>query len=142
MRIRTCSLHLALAIVLASCGDASGPNDAGTRPDRPRPPPRMPDPAALPVIAPCPDGWREVAGPEGVTECDPFPEGGRRTDCAFDEAHFVGTPTCARVGSACPADGWPENLPAGRPIVYVSVLAEPGGDGSSRESAHRAIMAA
>jgi hypothetical protein len=86
-----------------------------------------PAPAMLPRLTPCPTGWREVDLPP--LACEPWPEGGRHA-CPADSAHFVGEQTCARVGEACPADGWPAALPAGRTVFYVQVGAAPGGDGS------------
>ncbi len=97
--------------------------------------PLPPAPPAAPGLASCPMGWREVADETGLVTCDPWPETGRRDDCAFDEAHFPGTPGCARVGTACPSDGWPEGLPSDRPIVFVDDDAAPGGDGTSRDGA-------
>jgi hypothetical protein len=96
-------------------------------------------PPAPPVLTPCPTGWREVTNASGLVTCDPWPATGYRTDCAWDEAHFAGTPGCARVGTACPADGWPADLPADRTIVYVDDDAAPGGDGSSHTSAFNRI---
>jgi len=59
--------------------------------------------------------------------CDPWPETGRAV-CPAGEAHFPGTPGCALVGPACPADGFPADLPA-CPALYVSEGAT-GGTGS------------
>ncbi|MBL8952594.1 MAG: hypothetical protein JNK82_17575 [Myxococcaceae bacterium] len=86
-------------------------------------PPAAPASPALPVLTPCPAGWREVDA--GVIVCEPWPEGGRAT-CTGDNAHFPGEPGCSRVGEACAADGWPTQLPAGRPIVYVRAGAAAG----------------
>jgi hypothetical protein len=98
-----------------------------------------PAPPLAPVLTPCAAGWREATDPAGVVTCDPWPATGYRTDCAWDEAHFAGTPGCARVGTACPADGWPAELPTDRTIVYVDDDAAPGGDGTSRASAFGVI---
>ncbi|MBW2262786.1 MAG: hypothetical protein JRG91_12495, partial [Deltaproteobacteria bacterium] len=58
------------------------------------------EPAALPVLTPCPDGWREVVDEgTGVVVCDPWPEAGAG-DCADDESHLPGEPGCTRVGPA------------------------------------------
>lgn len=99
-------------------------------------------PPALPVLTPCPTGWREVSGEAGVTLCDPWPETGRVPDCAADEAHFPGEPGCVRVGTACPADGWPADLPVGPRILYVDDDAAPGGDGLTRATALDTLTAA
>jgi hypothetical protein len=87
-----------------------------------------PWPATTPVqMTPCPEGWRTVEdGP--LTYCDPWPSTGPDT-CGRFEAHFPGTPGCQRIGSDCAPSGWPENLPPGRPVVYVRPGAGPG-DGS------------
>ena len=104
--VRRSALLLALSLALAACGtprpapDAArdGATDAYTGPTPPTPP-------APPVLTPCPPSWRTVTSANGIETCDPYPESGYRTDCAFDEAHWPGTPGCTRVGTACPADG-------------------------------------
>jgi hypothetical protein len=101
-----------------------------------------PAPPLPPVLTPCPAGWREVADASGLITCDPWPATGYRTDCAWDEAHFAGTPGCARIGTECPADGWPADLPTDRVVVYVDDDAAAGGDGASRASAFASIGAA
>lgn len=83
---------------------------------------------AAPTLTPCPAGWRAIGADPVV--CDPWPEGGWRSECAFDEVHFPGTPGCARVGTACAADGWPSDLPGAAAILYVDVAAAAGGDGT------------
>jgi len=83
---------------------------------------------APPVLTPCPDGWREVTSEGAPTTCDPFPESGP-ADCPTTEAHFVGTPGCAPVGSVCPASGFAVDLPPGATVVYVDA-ASAAGDGS------------
>ena len=88
------------------------------------------EPAALPVLTPCPEGWREVTDDgTGVVVCDPWPETGPG-DCADDEAHLPGEPGCERVGPACPSGDYAEDLPTDRTIVYVLAGASSGGDGS------------
>lgn len=125
-------MSIATALACVACDGASTPvdggadgatggTDAGLS---------IAEPAA-PSFLPCAPGWREVVA-DGVTTCDPYPEGGARTDCADDEAHFPGEPGCARVGTACPADGWPAKLPATGTILYVRAGAT--GDGSSRDA--------
>jgi hypothetical protein len=107
----------------ASCGDADPPEvaaDAGAD-DASATTPPVP---ALPMLAPCPAGWREVPG-EPAT-CDPWPATGP-TDCpADDEAHFPGEPACARIGTDCPPDGVPANLPADQPVLHVRAGATDG----------------
>ncbi|MBW2263709.1 MAG: right-handed parallel beta-helix repeat-containing protein [Deltaproteobacteria bacterium] len=89
-----------------------------------------PAPPALPVLTPCPDGWREVEDTEtGVVACDPWPETGHE-DCGPGEAHFPGEPGCATVGDPCPSGIWPEGLPTDRHVVYVDASASSGGDGT------------
>jgi hypothetical protein len=132
-------LACALLPVIAACGDRpAGPTpdvdagtDAGSLVAAPLPP----------VLTPCPAGWREVTDASGSVTCDPWPATGYRTDCAWDEAHFAGTPGCARVGTDCPADDWPAELPTDRVIVYVDDSATPGGDGSTRATALTSIAA-
>ena len=124
------------ALLLGACGAdipvtaADAGVDSGIAP---------PAPPAPPVLTPCPAGWREVTDAHGLVTCDPWPESGYRTDCAFDEAHFAGPPGCARIGTECAADGWPSDLPTDRVIVYVDDGAAPGGDGASRGTAFQRI---
>lgn len=88
-------------------------------------------PVNPPVLTPCPSGWLEVSPetPDGVTTCDPWPGSGT-LDCADDEAHFVGEPTCTRIGSLCPSGEWAEDLPPDDIIIYTRAGDPPGGDGS------------
>jgi len=85
---------------------------------------------ALPDFGECPVGWRQVphATIPDLVVCDPWPEGGP-ADCAPHEAHFPGEPGCIRVGTVCPADGWPADLPPAD-VVYVRADAPAGGDGT------------
>lgn len=110
--------------------DAAPPDAGGFVPDPPAPPaPAMPAAeVALPDLGPCAPGWRAVGA--DPTICDPWPEGGRREDCAAGEAHLPGGAGCERIGSACPVGDWPEDLPAEGPL-RVRPGAEPGGDGSA-----------
>ena len=76
---------------------------------------------AAPVMTPCPDGWVEIDGAcapwlEDAPACSPF------------EAAFPGQP-CQRIGSICPDDGWPADLPS-EDVIYVRAAAPSGGDGS------------
>jgi hypothetical protein len=135
-------LTILLAVLFATaCGAGEGPSDGGPRADRPRPPLISPDAPAPPVIAPCPEGWREVEGPEALTVCEPWPDGGRET-CPDGQAHFPGAPGCAQVGAVCPADGWPADLPTDRPIRYVALGAPAGGDGMTQAMPFATIGAA
>lgn len=104
----------------ASASDA-GSLDAG-------PPPFEVAQPMLPVLTPCPPGWREVEDPDGPTICEPWPVSGA-ADCTGAEAHFPGEPGCAPIGRPCPADGFPADLPTDRPVVYVLAGAT-GGDGT------------
>ncbi len=124
-----------LSIVFAGCSaDFASRIDDGTRavqgniPASPLPP-ALP---ALPVLTPCPAGWRELPPPAvgGAVTCDPWPDGGVHA-CAQDEAHFPGTPGCSRIGSDCPAGEWPEGLPTPVPVRYVRAGGLAGGDGST-----------
>lgn len=124
MKLR--SLFGLLAVVaLAGCDDGGGTADAGTDADLPEPGlvdiPWLSD--GEPPIAPspehaCPEGFRREETDQGLVSCLPWPAEGP-ADCAGAEAHFPGEPGCARVGTACPAGDWPEDLPSDRPIVYV-----------------------
>ncbi len=128
---------MAALVVLACCGggsgampDAGGTTDAGADGAIAFALPEPPEPPALPVLTPCPGGWREIAGDDGnPATCDPWPEGGQAA-CAADEAHFPGEPGCTRIGTACPVGEWPEGLPEGVTIYYVRP-GDPGtGDGT------------
>lgn len=89
-----------------------------------------PEPAAPPMFEPCPPGWRAVpaATPGDPTTCDPYPDGGEPA-CGPDEMHVPGDAICSPVGSDCPADGWPADLPAAD-VIFVAPDAAGGGDGS------------
>lgn len=128
---------LLVAAVLAACdGTPAGPPDAGEPgPDagtsfEPAPPEAV-QPPAPPRLAPCPAGWREIAPvvTGGAAACDPWPAGGVQT-CPPDSAHFPGEPGCSRLGSACPAGDWAENLPANQPVVFARAGAPAGGNGT------------
>lgn len=97
----------------AEADAADGAVDGG--PAAPTPPAE----AAMPTLGPCPEGWRTLTDADEITYCDPYPEAGREL-CTGGEAHFVGTPGCARVGSTCPADGLPADVPAGSTVHWVS----------------------
>jgi len=92
-------------------------------------PPATPAEAAFPTLTPCPDGWREIVSADDPTACEPWPEGGA-ADCGPGEAHFPGTPGCAAVGPACPADGVPD-ITGLSAVLHVAADASPGGDGSA-----------
>ena len=133
MRIGGSRLAATLVLILAACDSnaASMPVLVDTSDGGEQAQALVPDPPALPsppVLTPCPEGWREVMNAAGIVECDPWPESGH-ADCADDEAHFVGEPSCTRIGPPCPEDGFPEGLPSDRTIVYVREGAT-AGDGS------------
>jgi len=128
---------LAAALVAMACGDGDVFEDGGgvdtavadTGADvTARATPEPPAPPERPVLTPCPPGWREHTTTDGTPSCDPWPETGH-AECAIDEAHFPGTPGCARLGPECPSSGFPEDLPPDRPITYVRAGASDG-DGS------------
>ncbi len=91
---------------------------------------------ALPSLAPCPDGWREVAI-EGtaLSACEPWPEGGP-ADCGDGEAHLPGAAGCAPVGPPCPSGEFAEDLPTDRDVIYVAGTPGAGGDGSRTSPFH------
>lgn len=92
-----------------------------------------PDPPLSPVLTPCPEGWVSVdPGGGAPVVCDALPSPPAEP-CGPGEAHFAGEAGCAATrpsGSSCPADGWPVDLPADRPALYVRADAPAGGDGS------------
>ncbi len=123
--IRTFAL-VVLSFV-AACGDDGGSGDA--LPDASGDggmlavaPPEAP---ALPSLA-CPPGWLETPLGE-VSYCEPFPMGAR--GCEIGQAQMPGDEGCVPVGTSCPADGWPADLPTSD-VLYVDVAAAAGGDGS------------
>lgn len=131
------------AALLVGCGgdphggspDAGpdGSGEDGGEPVEPAPPeaPAPPASPAAPRMTPCPEGWRAVEDPDApeLVTCNPWPEGGRQ-DCAADEAHFPGSAACERIGTACPAGDYAEDIPVGAVVVHVRAGAVPGGDGS------------
>lgn len=139
MRTRQALLAIVAALAAAcDAGTAAAPdaaNDAAA--DAPAP---FPTPPSLPVLTPCPPGWNEVTDGNPIV-CEPWAAGDPLT-CAFDEARFPGSAGCERIGTACPPDGWPADLPPDRPVVFVDDDAPSGGDGSSRLRALRSISAA
>jgi len=80
------------------------------------------------MLAPCPDGWREVTVGD-ITECDAYPEDGPHA-CAAGEAHFPGEASCRMIGDPCPAGDYATTLPGAGTLVYVNSTAAAGGDGS------------
>lgn len=140
---RACRLGAALALTctIVACDAPPGSTaDAGEpEPDAGATAPAAPTPPSWE----CPGGWRAIADAQsGTAACDPWPAAGRREDCPPGEAHFPGSPSCEPVGTACPADGWPAELPPDREILYVDDDAPPGGDGRSRATALRSIASA
>ena len=134
----------ALCVWLFACATACGGSDDGEPADAGIPydagsdapdasvapftivPPLAP---ANPVFLPCPDGWTErlpwrAAAP--VT-CEPWPAD-RIGECTGAFERFPASPGCSRIGSACPADGWPADLPADG-VIYVQPGAS-AGDGT------------
>ncbi len=138
------SLVVGLGLWIAGCGDDGGHGaaDAGGDGGLPLPDaslpfalaaptaptaPTLPAEPALPVLGPCPTGWNEESV-AGVAACTPPASDG--VDCAPYEARFVDAAGCRRVGTACPADGFPE-LPAEVTSVrYVRAGAPAGGIGT------------
>jgi len=127
-RLLVVQLAAALAVLLFACGgddstvgEDSGVTDSAT-PDASLP---MPEAPALPVLTPCPEGWRTVDGVTSVTVCDPFPID-MPDVCPDGEARLAGV-GCGRVAPECPAGEFAAGLPAG--AIYVRPGAS-GGDGS------------
>lgn len=84
--------------------------------------PAAPAPAAAVDPGPCPPGWLETA--DDPPECLPWPAG-TSAACPGASALLPGNTECAPVGRACPADGWPEGLPA-EGVLYVHPDGTPG----------------
>ena len=135
------AVTVALTLVLVGCGDDapppmdSGTGDADVGVDAPIDTGNIVvdiDAPALPVLTPCPAGWREITPDPGAPAyCEPYPETGL-ADCAADEAHFPGTSGCVLIGDPCPLDGWPTDLPSVG-VLHVRADAAPGGDGTRTE---------
>ncbi len=137
-------LVLGTALVLGSglgctesgwVGDGGDGGDAGQRDADPEDAgfhAEAPIPAERPRTTPCPESWREVVDPDDpeLAACDPWPEGGP-LDCAEDEAHFPGGPRCERIGTACPAGDWAQDIPQEESVLYVLLGAGPGGVGTA-----------
>lgn len=96
------------------------------------------EPSPLPERA-CPPGWARRTE-DGLEVCDPFPDGGPR-ECGPYEARYPGAPGCARIGAPCPEGIFPEGLPQGASVIYVSLAASPGGDGTRPETAYDSLDA-
>jgi hypothetical protein len=103
-------------------GDADAADSATFMPT----PPAPPEPPALPSFGECPRGWTAV-DVSGAQSCEPWPEGWE--GCPDDQVRFPGDASCAALGSACPADGWPSALPATGTVHHVRE-GETGGDGT------------
>src|SRR5262245_48240963 len=110
-----------MALVVAGATACGGGSDGGADAAVDAPvvstptPPAPPEAPAPATLTPCPMGWREIApaGPDEVATCDPWPVGGPLDCPSIDEAHFPGEPGCSRIGTACPAGEWADDLPAG-----------------------------
>ena len=123
-------LYFALLAALAGCGDddtntplpdAGAGFDAGF----------LVAPAALPVLTPCPLGWRELppATPEAPATCEPYGPAGAEP-CGRGSIQLPGTPACVHLGPSCPAGEYAEDLPADRPVLYVRPSADLSGVGT------------
>ncbi len=131
---------VAALVTLLGCGDDGGPGDGGVADaatdsaadggSRVTPPdiPWLAEGVPPIMIAPCPEGWREVTGGD-VTECAPYPELGPEA-CDAGEAHFLGESTCRPIGDPCPEGDYATTLPADGTTIYVKADAATGGDGS------------
>lgn len=126
----------AFGVALLACSDGRGMvTDAGADGGTPDGGPTGIAAPAPPSFLPCPEGWREVELPSGVSVCEPWPEGGP-VGCGDGEAHFLGTAGCATVGPPCPAGDFADDLPADRTIIYVAGTAGVGGDGTRERPFH------
>ncbi len=89
-----------------------------------------PAPPAAPALDGCPPGFTltaAAADPE-FTYCDALPAAGM-PECADDAMWVPGEAGCIPIAPPCPADGFPDDIPAGAEVVYVRAGAT-GGDGS------------
>ena len=102
--------------------------DAGSGPEPPRIDVDRIE-VARPRLTPCPTGWRTVTASATTSTCEPYPVGGPAT-CADDQAHFMGEAGCELIGPPCPTGEWADDLPAGRPILYVRAATTAPGNGS------------
>ena len=121
----------ALLSLLVGCGDDSTATDTPTELPSAIDVPTRPSPPVPASLSPCAMGWRTIDATDehDVAHCDPWPVGGPAA-CPDGEAHFPGEPGCEAIGTACPGDGWPADLPAASPILYVQAGAPSGGTGS------------
>lgn len=120
--MRSC---LALLVGLLGCDAPAPPDggaaDAGVIAITVTPP----APAALPVLTPCPSGWRE-ASLHGVTVCEPWTADAAPT-CAATERAVPGR-GCVEV-APCPTGEWPDDAPLD--ALYVAM----GGTGTGTREA-------
>jgi len=79
-----------------------------------------PPAATMPPVIACAPGWTRVASTPPT--CAP-PAVPARVACPASEVQWYGASICAPIGRPCPVSGWPEALPAGRPVRWVA----PGG---------------
>ncbi len=129
--------RLALLLLTAACDPASDPPPDATvdaiTPDAADAADTAvgfePPSPAPPVFTPCPEGWVLASDADGLTVCEPWPASGPAV-CADGMVQLPGDDACRRVGPACPAGGFPTDLPVGMPVVYVEAGAM-GGDGSA-----------
>lgn len=145
---RLTAVVVGLCLSWAGCGGGGGdtdPRDTVVEHDVPDPEvlqdvagePELPEitvdeaeEASLPVLTPCPEGWREVEDEgTGLVYCDPWPETGHE-ECGPGQAHYPGQGGCQDVGDPCPAGDWAEDLPTDRTVVHVLAGAGAGGDGT------------
>jgi hypothetical protein len=119
-------------------GGAGGSSGAGTSSVSIPPP-------SLPVLTPCPSGWKEIPDDDGPVVCEPGPLSSwacppgwaaesvlsatpqafsicippaPATGCAMGTMPVLGETTCVPIGDECPSDEWPADLPTAG-VVYV-----------------------
>lgn len=118
-------------LLWAGCGDGgaagSTPGDGAEDAGWSIAAPASPAPAALPQIAPCPDGWTERAI-EGSGVCEPWASD-ESSECPSGSARFPGDAACTPIGTPCGDDDYATDLPTDVAVLHVMAGAI-GGDGT------------
>jgi hypothetical protein len=94
-------------------------------------PPLEPRSAPYAGFADCPAGWEAVTLREGVTVCEPFPDGVVE-ECPVGSMQLPGDRECVRYAPPCPEGRFPDasDLDESWVIRYADAGADAQGDGS------------